>query len=307
MISGNCVLEETLKGGKLAVTAEIGPPKHSSPAQVINHARLLKGDVTAANVTDCQTAVVRMSSIAAGVHVLSSGLEPIVQMTCRDRNRIAIQSDLLGAYSLGIRNLLCLTGDHQMFGNHPSSKNVYDLDSIQMVQLVRRMRDEKNFFSGEELKEYEPRFFIGAVANPFADPFEFRVDRLEKKINAGAEFIQTQCIYDLERFSRFMEMCVERGLHERAYILAGVGPLRNLRVAKYIQANVSGMIIPDEIIQRLKNAEDQEVEGISICIEQIKYIKDHIRGISGFHIMAIAREEIVPHIVRQAGISPHME
>lgn len=300
-------LKQILKSGRLAVTAEIGPPRHASPEKIIYYAEMLKDYIDAANITDCQTAVVRMSSIAAGAHILGCGVEPVIQMTCRDRNRIAIQSDLLGAYSLGMRNLLCLSGDHQIFGNHPTAKNVYDVDSIQLIQFVRRMRDEKLFFSGEEFKEHEPRFFVGAVANPFADPFEYRVDRLEKKINAGAEFIQTQCIYEMERFVRFMEQCVERGLHERAYILAGVTPLKSWRAAKYLQQNVSGIIMPEEIVRRLMKAEDQKAEGVNICIEQIKYIKEKIKGISGFHIMAIAWEEVVPELVRRSGLCRRQE
>lgn len=303
MKSGGSRLEKVLGSGKLAVTAEISPPKHSSPENVIKITKMLKGYVDAINITDCQTAVVRMSSISTGVHILRNEVEPVIQVTCRDRNRIAIQSDLLGAYSLGIRNVLCLSGDHQVFGNHPTAKNVYDIDSIQLIQIVRRMRDEKIFCSGEAIKEHEPKFFVGAVSNPFADPFEYQVDRLEKKIDAGAEFIQTQCIYDMERFSRFMEKCVERGLHERAYILAGLTPLKGWRAAKFLQ-NIPGMIMPVEIIQRLKNACDQKAEGINICIEQIKYIKENIKGISGFHIMAIAWEEVVPDIARHAGLYP---
>jgi len=245
-----------------------------------------------------------MSSIGAGVHIIREGVEPVIQMTCRDRNRIAIQSDLLGAYSLGMRNILCLSGDHQIFGNHPAAKNVYDLDSVQLIHLVRRMRDEKLFFSGEPFKGEEPRFFVGAVANPFADPFIYRVDRLEKKINAGAEFIQTQSVYDMERFARFMELCVERGLHERAYILAGVTPLKSWRAARYLQKNVPGMIVPDEIVRRLKNTENPQDEGINICVEQINYIKDKIKGVSGFHIIAIGWPEVVPLIVRRCGLYP---
>lgn len=302
MKSGSSKLEQILESGSLAVTAEIGPPKHSSPEMVIGRAKLLRGFADAANVTDCQSAVVRMSSIGAALHILNNGIEPVIQMTCRDRNRLAIQSDLLGAYSLGIRNVLCLSGDHQVFGNHPAAKNVYDLDAIQLIQMVRQMRDEKIFSCGERIKEHEPRFFVGAVANPFADPFEYRVDRLEKKINAGAEFIQTQCIYDMERFSRFMEMCVARGLHERAYILAGVTPLRSLRAAKYLQSCVPGLIVPEEVVERLGKAEDQEAEGISICIEQIQHIKNNLKGISGIHIMAISWEQVVPEIVIGAGL-----
>ncbi len=297
-------LQQLLDRGEFVVTAEIGPPKHASAEGIRHHAHMLKDYVDATNITDNQTAIVRLSSIAAGVHVLDCGIEPIVQMTCRDRNRIAMQSDLLGAYSLGMRNVLCLSGDHQKFGNHPTSKNVYDIDSMQLIYLLRRMRDEKKFFSGEEIKEHEPRFFIGAVANPFADPFEFRVARLEKKVEAGAEFIQTQCIFDMERFERFMEMVRERGIHERVHILAGVTPMKSWRAAKYIQTSVSGMIVPDELVQRLKNAEDPKREGIDICIEQIKYIKENIKGVHGVHIMAIAWEEVVPEIVEKSGLYP---
>lgn len=294
-------LKQKLKEGNFAVTAEIGPPKHSCSEGIIGLTQKLKGFINAANITDCQGAVVRMSSIGTAVHILNNGIEPVIQLTCRDRNRIAIQSDLLGAYSLGIKNVLCLSGDHQSFGNHPTARNVYDVDSIQLIRLIRRMRDEKLFFSGEAIKEHEPRFFVGAVANPFAEPFDYRVDRLEKKIEAGAEFIQTQSIYDMERFERFMEACVERGLHERAHIMAGVTPLKGVRAARFMQA-MPGMIVPEEIVRRLEGAEDQKAEGVSICVEQIKYIKDKIKGISGFHIMAIAWEEIVPEIVKRAGL-----
>lgn len=304
MKSGGSKLEQLLKRGHMVVTAEIGPPKHSCPDCIIQYTNLMKDYVDAANITDCQTAVVRMSSISAGVHILKNGIEPIIQMTCRDRNRIAIQSDLLGAYSLGMRNVLCLSGDHQIFGNHQSSKNVFDVDSIQLVNLVRRMRDEKLFFCGEAIKEHEPKFFVGAVANPFADPFEYRVDRLEKKIDAGAEFIQTQSVYDMERFSLFMEKCVERGLHERAYILAGLTPLKGWRAARYLQTCVPGMIVPGELVDSLKNADDPRAEGVNICVEQIKYIKENIKGVSGFHIMAIAWEEVVPDIVLRSGLYP---
>ncbi|OQA07053.1 MAG: Bifunctional homocysteine S-methyltransferase/5,10-methylenetetrahydrofolate reductase [Firmicutes bacterium ADurb.Bin373] len=297
-------LHKTLEDGHFAVTAEIGPPKHASAQGLRRHARMLGSSVDAANITDCQTAIVRLSSIAAGVHVLSCGVEPIAQMTCRDRNRIAIQADLLGAYSLGLRNLLCLSGDHQKFGNHPAARNVYDLDSVQLISLVRRMRDESKFFCGEEIKENQPAFYIGAVANPFADPFEFRVDRLEKKIKAGAQFIQTQCVFDLERFERFMELVRARGLDQRAHILAGVTPLKSWRAARYLQTGVSGMIVPEALVERLKKAADPKKEGAAVCVEQIRYIKENIKGVHGVHIMAIAWEEIVPEIVEQAGLAP---
>ena len=297
-------LQQILDSGQFAVTAEIGPPKHSSAEGIRHHAEMMKDYVDATNITDNQTAIVRLSSIAAGVHVLKNGIEPIIQMTCRDRNRIAMQSDLMGAYSLGMRNVLCLSGDHQKFGNHPTAKNVYDIDSMQLIHYLRRMRDEKLFFSGEAIKEHEPHFFIGAVANPFADPFEFRVARLEKKVEAGAQFIQTQCIFDMERFERFMEMVRERGIDQRVHILAGVTPMKSWRGAKYIQNNVSGMIVPDELVERLKNAEDPKREGVEICIEQIKYIKEKIKGVHGVHIMAIAWEEVVPEIVERSGLYP---
>lgn len=297
-------LQQILDSGQFAVTAEIGPPKHSSPEGIRHHAEMMRDYVDATNITDNQTAIVRMSSIAAGAHVLGCGIEPIIQMTCRDRNRIAMQSDLLGAYSLGMRNVLCLSGDHQKFGNHPTAKNVYDVDSMQLIYNLRRMRDEKVFFSGEPIKEFEPQFFIGAVANPFADPFEFRVDRLEKKVNAGAQFIQTQCIFDMERFERFMEMVREWGIDQRTHILAGVTPMKSWKAASYMQNNVSGMIVPNELVERLKNAEDPKREGLDICIEQIKYIKENVKGVHGVHIMAIAWEEVVPEIVEKSGLYP---
>ena len=299
-------LQKRLDAGQFVVTAEIGPPKHASGEGMKHHADMLVNHVDACNITDCQTAIVRISSIAGGVHIMSRGMEPIVQMTCRDRNRLAIQADLLGAYSLGMNNVLCLSGDHQKFGNPPTAKNVYDVDSMHLIHLVRRMRDEKLFFSGEEIKRDEPRFFVGAVANPFADPFEYRVDRLEKKVEAGAEFIQTQCIFDMERWERFMEMVIARGIHERTHILAGVTPLKGWRAAKYLQTSVSGMIVPEEMVQRLKKAEDPKREGIEIAIEQINYIKT-MKGIDGVHIMAIAWEEVVPEIVERCGLYPRPE
>lgn len=294
-------LEQVLLRGQFAVTAEIGPPKHASAEIIRKHAATLKNYVDAVNITDNQTAIARMSSIAAGIHLLQAGVEPVIQMTCRDRNRIAMQSDLMGAYSLGARNLLCLSGDHQRFGNAPQAKNVYDLDSIQLIDMVRAMRDENKFQSGEEIKGEAPKFFIGAVANPFADPFEFRVLRLEKKINAGADFIQTQSIFDMERFEKFMEMVRQRGLHKRVHIIAGVTPLKSARVAKIIKERVAGMIVPDHLIDRMERAKDQKAEGIKICIEQIKHIRK-IPGIAGIHIMAINWEDVVPQIVEEAGL-----
>ena len=296
-------LERVLREGHFAVTCEIGPPKSADGDVVRKKARLIRGFVDAANITDCQTAIVRMSSIASGVLVREEGVEPVIQMTCRDRNRIAIQADLLGAAALGMRNLLCLTGDHQKFGNHPEAKGVFDLDSIQLLDMVRRMRDEKKFQCGEEIKGKTVEFFLGAAENPFADPFEFRVQRLAKKVAAGAQFIQTQIVYNLERFKKFMEMARDMGLTEKVYILAGVTPPKSFGMARYMKYFVPGLDVPDEILKRLKDAKDKREEGIQIAVEIIEQVKE-IPGIAGVHIMAIEWEEAVPEIVKRAGLHP---
>ncbi len=294
-------LEQVLDSGAFAVTCEIGPPKGAAADTLREKARVVRGFVHAANVTDCQTAVVRMSSIAAGLHLMAEGVEPVVQMTCRDRNRIAIQSDLLGAYSLGIRNLLCLTGDHQRFGNHPQAKGVFDLDSVQLIDMARGMAQEEVFQSGEPIKSGAPKLFIGAVANPFADPFEFRVLRLEKKIRAGARFIQTQSVFDLDRFCRFMELVRKRGLDRRCHILAGVTPVRSVRALEYMRDHVPGMRIPDQIVERMRAASDPAREGVEIALELIAGLRE-IEGVAGIHLMAIAWEQIIPELVRRAGL-----
>jgi len=297
-------LERILTGGQFAVTGELGPPKGTDVAIVERKAKLLKGNVDAINVTDNQTAIVRMSSIAVSALLNQMGLEPTMQMVCRDRNRIAMQSDIFGAYALGIRNILCLSGDHQKFGNHPTAKNVFDLDSIQLIQTVKMMRDEHKLLSGDEI-EGAPRMFIGAAANPFADPFEFRVVRLAKKAAAGVDFIQTQCIYDMDKFERFMQMVRDRGLHERIFILAGVTPLKSVGMARYMKEKVAGMEVPDEIINRMKAAgkEKAREEGLKICVEQIERLKK-IPGVHGIHLMAIEWEEVVHEIVERAGLLP---
>ena len=299
-------LERLLRSGKFAVTAELGPPRGADRSVIEKKAALLKGYGDAFNLTDCQTAVVRMSSIAAGRIVLDAGLEPIIQMTCRDRNRIAIQSDLLGAAALGAKNLLCLTGDHQKFGDHPMAKGVFDIDSIQLIQMVKILRDEKKFQSGQELKASEPKFFIGAAENPFADPFKFRAIRLAKKITAGADFIQTQIIYNVPKFKEWMKMVTDMGLHEKAFILAGVAPLKSAGMAKHMKHNVPGMDVPDEVMNRMtaaSAAKKGKEEGIKICLEVIEQVRE-IKGISGVHIMAVEWEDAVPEIVRQARLYP---
>lgn len=295
-------LEKILSAGKFAVTAELGPPKSADTAVINKKAAYLKDVVDAVNATDNQTAIVRMSSVAACSLIINLGLEPILQMVCRDRNRIAMQSDILGASALGIKNLLCLSGDHQKFGNHPQSKNVYDLDSIQLISMVKKMRDEKKFFCGEEIK-VEPKMFIGAAENPFGDPFEFRVVRLEKKINAGADFFQTQAVFDVDKFEKWMEMVRARGLHKKAYILAGVVPLKSAKAATYMKNEVAGIGMPDAIIERLQKASDAKEEGIKICVETIERMKK-IEGISGVHIMAIEWESMVSSIAEKSGLLP---
>ena len=295
-------LEKVLSDGKFAVTSEIGPPRGADSEHVRGWAKKLKGSADAYNITDCQTAIVRLSSTSGSLILLQEGLEPVMQMVCRDRNRIAMQSDILGASALGIKNILCLTGDHQCFGNDKGSKNVFDLDSVQQIQMFKRMRDEKVDAAGKELSA-APSLFIGAASNPFGDPFEFRVVRLAKKVNAGADFIQTQCIYDLERFEKFMGMVRENGLHKKIHIMGGVTPLKSARVAKYMNKNVSGIVVPDEIVARLKNAQDQKKEGLKIAVETIEALKK-MDGVAGVHIMAIAWEEVVPEIAESAGLLP---
>ncbi|MBM4142781.1 MAG: methylenetetrahydrofolate reductase [Lentisphaerae bacterium] len=300
-------LERKLAAGGFAVTAELGPPKSADADLIRNKAALLKDWVDAVNITDNQTAIVRVSSIGTGKLVHDMGLEPIIQVTCRDRNRLAIQADLLGAYLMGIRNVLCLTGDHQVFGNHPTARYVFDLDSVQLIAMVRDMRDRKVFACGDEIRNSkkagikEPRLFIGGAANPFGDPFEFRATRLEKKVRAGADFVQTQCIYDMERFDRWMKEVRARGLHRKCAILAGVTPLKSVGMARYMRDQVAGVTVPDCYVQRMAEASDPKAEGIAICVEQIRRLRA-IEGVAGVHIMAIEWEEKVPEIVERAGL-----
>lgn len=300
-------LERVLSKGHLAVTSECGPPRGSDAGVIKRKATIIKDHVDAVNVTDNQTAMTRLCSLASVIHLKLMNIEPILQMVVRDRNRIALQSDILGAASFDIHNVLCLSGDHQKFGDCPEAQNVYDLDSTQLIQMVRHMRDQGQFLGGDAIQR-PPRPFIGAAANPFADPFEIRVPRLAKKIAAGAEFIQTQCIYNIDRFESWMEQARDRGLHEKTFILAGVTPMKSAGMAKYMKARVPGMDVPQEIVNRMSGVskKDQPAEGIRICVETIQRLKE-VEGVRGFHIMAIEWEEMVPEIVERSGLFPRPE
>ncbi|MGD2028291.1 MAG: methylenetetrahydrofolate reductase [Desulfobacterales bacterium] len=297
-------LEKILAAGHLGVTSECGPPRGSDPEVIKEKANLIKDYVDAINITDNQTSVTRMSSLAACIQLKLMGLEPVLQMVTRDRNRIALQSDILGAASFDIHNILCLSGDHQSFGDCPTGQNVHDIDSMQLIQTVRLMRDEGKFLGGDDIKR-PPEMFVGAAANPFADPFEIRVPRLAKKIAAGVEFIQTQCIYNMEKFELWLKMAGDRGLLEKVYILAGVTPFKSAGMAKYMKNRVPGIEVPEELVKRMSDTpkEKQPEEGVKICIEQIQHLKE-VEGVRGFHIMAIEWEEMVPEIVEKSGLYP---
>lgn len=295
-------LQSVLEAGKFAVTAEAGPPRGPDAEVVRRKARLLKGSVDACNVTDNQTSVVRMASLAACRILAEEGVEPVMQMVCRDRNRIAAQSDILGAAALGIPNLLCLTGDHQCFGDHPQAKNVFDLDSIQLVKIARDMRDASRFAGGKAL-EGKLELFIGSSANPFADPTKIQVPRLAKKVAAGSEFIQTQCVFNIEKFKEWMRSVRDRGLDIATHILAGITPARSAAMLEYMATRVAGMDVPEAVIARVKGVPKagQAEEGIRIAVETIQQLRE-IPGVRGVHIMAIEWEEAVPEIVKGAGL-----
>jgi len=304
-------LEKVLAGGHFAVTAELGPPMSADDKAVAKKAELLKGAADAFNITDNQTAVVRMSSIAASALCVKQGLEPVMQMVCRDRNRIAMQSDLLGACALGVRNCLCLSGDHQSFGRagkllgHPGAKNVYDVDSINLVAMVRKMRDEHKFEGGDPIKSDVP-LFIGAAWTPLGDPVDFRVLRLGKKIKAGADFIQTQAVYDLERFSDAMKKAREKGFHEKTAILAGVIVPKSAGMLNYMNESVAGVTVPKALIERMTEAENPKEEGIKIAVELINDLRK-IPGVRGVHVQPIEWESAVREIVEKARLLPRPE
>ncbi len=314
-------LERVLEAGHFAVTAELGPPTGCDPQAVRRKAALLRGCADAINLTDCQTAVVRLSSIASAVLLLEEGLEPVMQMTMRDRNRIAIQADILGACALGVRNCLCIAGDHQSFGaagklkGHPGSKNVYDIDSIQLVSVLKGLRDQHRLQGGDPV-EPPPPLFIGAAWTPLADPQEFRVLRLGKKVAAGADFIQTQGVYDVERFAEVMAKARAMGLHEKTAILAGIIVPKNAGMLRYMNASVPGVTVPESMIKRFpvvkKEAPQAEKEearrkaeeiGKQIAVELIREVR-RIAGVRGVHLQAIEWEAAVPEIVKAAGLLP---
>jgi 5,10-methylenetetrahydrofolate reductase len=295
-------LEKVLESGAFAVTTEIGPPKGTTGKTVQTKGEKLKPYTDAMNVTDNQTAIVRMCSLASCLMLKQLGVDPVMQIVCRDRNRIAIQSDILGAVALGIGNILCLTGDHQKLGNQPDAKGVFDLDSIQLIQSVKKMRDEKKLVCGEDISGEVP-VFIGAAENPYADPFEYRVIRLAKKVKAGANFIQTQGIYDVDKFARWMEAVRDKGLDQQVHILAGIIPMRSVGMARYMRDYVAGVYVPDQLVTRMEDAPDAKEEGVKICLELIDQIKE-ISGVHGIHIMAVGWEDIVPIIVERAGLLP---
>ncbi|HUV61889.1 MAG TPA: methylenetetrahydrofolate reductase [Thermoplasmata archaeon] len=296
-------LEKVFEAGKFAVTAEIGPPQSANPEPLVHHAKLLKGSADAFNLTDNQTAVVRLSSIASAAIVMREGIEPVIQMTCRDRNRIALQSDLLGASAIGVKNVLCLTGDHQTFGNEKGAKSVFDFDSISELYTFDRLRTEGLQSGGNVIEDEPPKLYLGCAENPFATPYEFRAMRLAKKINAGADFVQTQAIFDMDMFEKWMDEVRGRGLDKKVHIMAGVIPMKTAGAARYMKNKVPGMIVPNHIIDRMKNASDPKEEGIKLCVEQIEAFKN-MKGVHGVHIMAVKWEEIVPRIVDMAGLLP---
>jgi 5,10-methylenetetrahydrofolate reductase len=297
-------LESVLSAGKFAVAAELSPPKGVNLEQIARDAGTLRDYADAVNVTDNQAASVRMASMPVAALLLRHGVEPVMQMTCRDRNRLAIQADLLGASALGIRNLLCLSGDHGIWGDHPEAKNVYDLDSIHLIRMARNMSELGQLDNGRSIAP-APQFFIGGAANPFAPPYDYRPLRLAKKVEAGARFVQTQLIYNVERFKRYMAQVRDLGLHEKVYIMAGVGPVKSVGAARFMATKVAGMEVPDEIVTRMEKTPKaaQPEEGIRICVEIIEQVRE-IPGVDGVHIMAVHWAEAVPEIVTRAGLYP---
>lgn len=298
-------LEWVLASGAFAVTAEIAPPASASPEDVRRTAGLFRGHVDACNVTDSQRAQVKMSALAASALAAHEGVEPIMQMVLRDRNRIALQADLLGAAALGIRNVLCLRGDDPQVGNERDAAPVYDLTTEEMISTFRRLRDGSLLKGGDKV-DAPPKVLIGAAANPFGGSLEESFANLRGKVTAGADFIQTQAIYDVDAFEEWMRLVRKEWLHERVYILPGVIPLRSPKMAKFMAEKVPGVVIPKDILERMNSAPDPKQEGASIALRTIKALRK-VEGVAGVHIMAVNWEEIVPRLVRDAGLHPRPE
>lgn len=293
-------LERVLRAGKFAVTAEIAPPDSADPAEVYERAALFDGCTDAINATDGSGANCHMSSVGICSLLTRRGYAMVMQVSCRDRNRIAMQGDVLGAAAMGVANILCLTGDGVQAGDHPEAKPVFDLDCMTALEMARGMRDQGRFLSGRQLAK-PPPVFLGAAANPFAAPLDFRPLRLAQKIKAGAQFVQTQYCFDMPLFRRYMERVRELGLHEKVFILAGVGPLASARSAEWMRTHVAGVHIPDAIIKRLKGAADQAQEGVEICKDMIQQARE-VEGVRGVHIMAYKQERRVAEIVEDTGV-----
>jgi methylenetetrahydrofolate reductase (NADPH) len=297
-------LERVLRSGRFAVTAELNPPDSADPQEVYDAAVVLSTVCDAINATDASGANCHMSSVAICALLTRAGYAPVLQVSCRDRNRIAIQGDVLGAAAMGVANVLCLTGDDVSAGDQPEAKPVFDFDSIQLLQTIKIMRDEGRFLSGRKLT-VPPRLFLGAAANPFVPPFEWRPLRLAKKVAAGADFIQTQYCFDVPRFRQFMARICDMGLDEKVFILVGVGPLRSEKAAEFMRTKVPGIVIPDEVVERLRKTpkERKQAEGKRICVEIIQQVRE-IKGVSGVHVMAYRQEELVAEIIEEAGLLP---
>lgn len=304
-------LEKVFSEGTFAVTGELGPKRGVDDVHVREMAEMLKPWCDAFNITDNQTAVVRMSSIATGIMLTQMEMDPVIQIVTRDRNRLAIQADVLGAAAFGIKNVLCLSGDHQSLGNHPGAKNVHDLDSMQLLQCLAGMREGK-FMNGDDIETDPPHLFLGAAANPFGDPMEFRVTRLAKKVKAGAQFIQTQPVFAMDIFKNYMDEVRNRGINEKTHIMAGIIPMKSIMMAKYMRDNVAGVIVPEEKIERLQKAADQfkekkdrikavRAEGVKIAVEEIHQCME-IKGVHGVHVMAVAWEQIIPEVIKESGL-----
>ncbi len=293
-------LERVLRAGVFAVTAEIAPPDSADPHEVFARAAMFDGYVDAINATDGSGAHCHMSSVGMCSLLTRQGYAMVMQVSCRDRNRIAIQGDVLGASAMGVSNILCLTGDGVQCGDHPEAKPVFDLDCMSALNMIRGMRDDSQFLSGRKLAS-PPQVFLGGAANPFAPPRDYRPLRLAKKIEAGAQFVQTQYCFDVELFKKYMAAVREAGSHERVFILAGVGPLASAKSAEWIRANVAGVHIPDAVIARLRGAKEQAKEGVQICVELMQQMQE-IAGVHGVHVMAFRQEHRVAEIVERSGV-----